>query len=234
MKRIAILQSNYIPWKGYFDVIAAVDEFVIYDCVQYTKNDWRNRNQIKTPKGKSWLTVPVRQRHLGQTIAETEIADPECFRRHWDIFRQAYARAPHFRECSRLLEDLFLGPSPTMLSEANTRLLKRISEGLRLDTAITRAEDYMPEGDRNERLVDLCRKAAATHYLSGPAARAYLDESRFTEAGIIVEWMDYTGYAEYPQLYPPFDHAVSILDLLACAGHEAPSFMLHARGNGRP
>lgn len=229
MKRIAVLQSNYIPWKGYFDIIAAVDEFVLYDCAQYTKNDWRNRNQIKTPRGKSWLTIPVRQRQLGQTIAETEIADTSCFRRHWDAFRQAYARAPHFRDCAQLLEDLFLGPPPSMLSEANERLLRRVCAALGVATPITHADDYRPEGDRNERLLDLCRKAGATHYLSGPAARAYLDEGRFLEAGILVEWMDYRGYPEYPQPYPPFDHAVSILDLLACAGPTAPALLLHAQ-----
>jgi hypothetical protein len=228
MKRIAVLQSNYIPWKGYFDIIARVDEFIVYDCVQYTKNDWRNRNQIKTANGKSWLTIPVRQQRLAQTIAETEIADPGCFRKHWLTFRQAYARAPHLEYCIELLEDLFLDDTPPrLLGASNVRLIRRICEGLGIRTPIVDAETYAPAGDRNERLVDLCRKAGASAYLSGPAAGAYLDESLFAQAGIEVEWMQYEDYPPYPQPYPPFDHFVSILDLLAAAGPDAGRYMLH-------
>ncbi|HVI25748.1 MAG TPA: WbqC family protein [Xanthomonadaceae bacterium] len=233
MKRIAILQSNYIPWKGYFDIIAAVDEFVVYDCVQYTKNDWRNRNQIKTAQGKTWLTIPVRQRELAQTVEETEIADPRCLRRHWTTFRQAYAKAPHLRHCAALVEDLFLAEPPRLLAEANLGFIRRICEGLGIDTRISNVHDYAPSGDRNERLVDLCRKAGATSYLSGPAARSYLDESLFAAAGIRVEWMRYDGYPEYPQPHPPFDHYVSVLDLLAATGPDARAHLLaHSRGRG--
>ena len=188
MKRIAILQSNYIPWKGYFDLIAAVDEFIIYDCVQYTKHDWRNRNQIKTAQGKSWLTIPVRQQSLGQTIEQTRIADPSCFRRHWTSFRQAYAKAPHLEYCNTLLSDIFLDETPpAMLSDANRRLIERICNGLGINTRISSAVDYSPSGDRMERLLDLCLKTGASHYLSGPAARAYVDEARFAQAGVIVD-----------------------------------------------
>ena len=230
MKRVAVLQSNYIPWKGYFDIIAAVDEFIVYDCVQYTKNDWRNRNQIKTANGKSWLTVPVRQQHLTQTIAETEIADPGCFRKHWLTFRQAYAKAPHLGYCVELLEDLFLDETPPrLLSQSNARFTRRICEGLGIATPIVDSEAYEPVGDRNERLVDLCMKSGATHYLSGPAAGAYLDKAKFLQAGIALEWMRYEAYPTYQQLHPPFDHFVSVLDLLAATGCEAPHFMLHGQ-----
>jgi hypothetical protein len=229
MKRIAVLQSNYIPWKGYFDIIARADEFIVYDCVQYTKNDWRNRNQIKTANGKSWLTIPVRQQRLAQTIAESEIADPGCFRRHWLTFTQSYARAPHIAYCRELLEDLFLDPAPpALLGASNVRLIRRICEGLGIRTPIVDVEAYAPEGDRNERLLDLCGKAGAGAYLSGPAARAYLDEARFAQAGIAVEWMAYEGYPAYPQPFPPFDHYVSILDLLASTGPDAARYLLHA------
>jgi WbqC-like protein family len=232
MKRVAVLQSNYIPWKGYFDIIAAVDEFIVYDCVQYTKNDWRNRNQIKTPQGKTWLTVPVRQHHLAQTIEETQIADRTCFARHWRTFRHAYAKAPHLGYCTDLLEDLFLDPQPPeLLGMSNVRLLRRIAEGLDIRTPIRDANAYAPSGDRNERLLDLCVKAGATTYLSGPAAAAYLDTERFASAGITVEWADYDGYREYPQPYPPFDHFVSILDLLAATGPDAKSYLRYAGGS---
>src|SRR5664280_3071364 len=100
-KRIAILQSNYIPWKGYFDLINSVDEFILYDTAQFTKNDWRNRNTIKTPQGILWLTIPVRH-NFGQTIQETRVSDPSWGRRHWATLLQNYARAPHFGEYASL------------------------------------------------------------------------------------------------------------------------------------
>ncbi|WP_242102691.1 MULTISPECIES: WbqC family protein [unclassified Lysobacter] len=230
MKRIAILQSNYIPWKGYFDIIAAVDEFVVYDCVQYTKNDWRNRNQIKTPRGKAWLTIPVRQRSLEQTIERTEIADSACFSKHWSTFRQNYAKAPHIGFCAEALQPLFqeLG-AYRLLSQANVRMIRAICELIGISTRIRHSGEFELFGDRNERLVNICRQAGASYYLSGTAAKTYLDESRFAEAGVVVEWMSYDGYAEYPQLHPPFDHYVSVLDLIASVGSKASEYMLHAR-----
>jgi hypothetical protein len=228
MKRVAVLQSNYIPWKGYFDIIAAVDEFIIYDCVQYTKNDWRNRNRIKTPAGSTWLTVPVRQRSLAQTIEQTEIADPGCFRRHWATFRQFYAKARNIDYCTRAFEDIFLGTPPRYLGEANVALIRRACEVLGIDTPIRNATTSSLREGRNERLLDVCLQSGATTYLSGSAARAYLDVQAFDEAGIAVEWMAYDGYPEYPQPHPPFDHFVSVLDLIACTGETAAECMLHA------
>src|SRR5690348_6558449 len=107
MKSIAIVQSNYIPWKGYFDIIASVDEFVLYDCVQYTKNDWRNRNQIKSANGKVWLTIPVRHVSTNQLIEEIEVADNRCFQKHWKTIRQSYAKAGHIKFLDENLESVF-------------------------------------------------------------------------------------------------------------------------------
>lgn len=231
MKRIAIVQSNYIPWKGYFDLIASVDEFIVYDCVQYTKNDWRNRNQIKTAHGKTWLTVPVQHQSLGQAIDEVEVANPNCFRKHWMTFRQSYAKAPHIRFCVDQLEPLFMEDSPPhLLSTVNVRLIRAVNALLGIRTPLRDAREFDLTGDRNDRLLSLCRQAGATHYLSGPAANSYIDEQQFAEAGVALEWVSYEGYPEYEQPHPPFDHRVSILDLLACAGPAAPQFMLHARG----
>jgi hypothetical protein len=228
MKRVAILQSNYIPWKGYFDLIASVDEFIVYDCVQYTKNDWRNRNQVKTPQGKAWLTVPIRQRNLEQTIEQTEIADPNCFRKHWQTFRQNYARAAHIGYCRDALEPVFEGlASEQLLGRANLHLIRAVCNLLGIRTTISDASKYALEGDRNERLVNLCQQVGASTYLSGAAAKVYLDERQFADAGIAVEWMSYEGYDEYPQPHPPFDHHVSVLDLLASTGPAASSYLLH-------
>lgn len=232
MKRVAVLQSNYIPWKGYFDIIASVDEFILYDCVQYTKNDWRNRNQIKTARGKHWLTVPVRQRSLAQTIDQTEIANPACFGAHWQTFLQSYAGAPGIRFCKEALEDIFLDSSPPpLLSQSNARLIRRVCSVLGIETPIFDSSEFVLSEGRNERLIDLCRQRGATHYLSGRAAQTYLDEAAFNQAGITVEWMSYDGYPEYPQPHPPFDHFVSVLDLIACNGPQARACMLQSLRN---
>ena len=222
MKRVAILQSNYLPWKGYFAIIAAVDEFIVFDAAQYTKNDWRNRNQIKSANGKIWLTVPVRQGGRSTAIDEVEVSDSRCFRKHWDSIRQAYARAPEFPHCARFMEAAFKEAAELpKLSEVNLHFLRASMNALGLETHLSNGRDYVLHDGRVERLVSLCKQAGATHYLTGPAARHYLDEDKFLDAGITVEWADYGCFREYVQPHPPFDHQVSIIDLLACEGPRA-------------
>lgn len=126
MKKVAILQSNYIPWKGYFDLIGAVDEFILYDDMQYTRRDWRNRNQIKTPQGVQWLTVPVRVKgKYEQKIRDTEIDGSDWAVAHWKALVQNYARAPHFAEIAAWLEPLYLSGSypscPISIADSSRR-----------------------------------------------------------------------------------------------------------------
>lgn len=226
-KRVAIVQSNYIPWKGYFDLIAAVDEFILYDDMQYTRRDWRNRNQIKTPQGLKWLTVPVSVKgRFHQTIRETEIQGTVWASEHWKALQAAYGRAPCFRTVADWLEPLY-HESFTGLSALNRRFLETISARLNIRTRLANAWEYHVEGDRSERLAQLCEQAGASVYVSGPAARAYLDESLFHRRGIVVEWFDYGGYPEYPQLWGDFTHHVTVLDLLFQTGSQAPAFMKH-------
>lgn len=225
MKKIAILQSNYIPWKGYFDLIRSVDEFVLYDDMQYTKNDWRNRNLIKTPNGPAWLTIPVRQESLAQTIRETRIADPRWATRHWKSIAQNYARATYFKEYRDAFEELYLNAAEPWLSEINRRFLLAVNSLLGITTTIRCSSEFTLAPGKSERLLELCKTLGATTYLSGPAARDYLDVAIFTEAAIEVEWMDYCGYPEYSQLFPPFAHGVSIVDLIFNEGANAINFM---------
>jgi hypothetical protein len=225
-KRIAIVQSSYIPWKGYFDLIASVDEFVLFDDVQYTKRDWRNRNRIKTPNGPLWLSIPVEVKgRFEQRICETHIADRQWAEKHWRSVRASYARAPFFRQYEAELECLFREAAHDRLSAANHACIAGLCRMLGIDTPLTWSMDYAAEGDRTGRLVSICRQAGASEYLSGPAARAYLDEEQFRAAGIGVVFADYSKYPEYPQLYPPFDHFVSVIDLLVHAGPDARAFM---------
>jgi hypothetical protein len=227
-RRLAVVQSSYIPWKGYFDLIGRADVFVLLDDVEFSKNSWRNRNRIKTAAGPRWLTIPVRiSGHSHDAIKDIEIADPLWGRRHWDALAASYRHAPHFREMRPSLEPLFLdGAGEPRLSQINFRFITAICALLGIATTIRWSMEFsLPEG-RNERLIALCRQAGATEYISGPAARAYLDVEQFARAGIAVSFMSYEGYPEYPQLYPPFDHEVSILDLLFNVGHEAHRFLL--------
>lgn len=231
-KTIAILQSSYIPWKGYFDIVNVVDEFVLYDDAQYTHRDWRNRNRVKSPRGPLWLTVPVRVKgRFGQTIRETEVANPSWGADHWRSIQHVYARAPHLATYRPVFEPLYLGPTPRMLSDVNATFLAAICGVLGIRTQISWSSQYALAEDRNERLVGICRQAGATTYLSGPAAKAYLDERVFAEAGIAVTWADYAGYPEYRQVHPPFDHHVSVLDLLFHVGPEAPRYMKSFAGS---
>ena len=223
MKRVAILQSSYVPWKGYFDIIGSVDEFILYDDVQYSKNGWRNRNRIKTREGTAWLTIPVLGTgRFGQLIREVEIGDPRWAEKHWKSIQAHYARADRFPELAPVFEKLYeRAAAETLLSRVNEIFLREICGLLGIGTLITRSTDYRLEGDRVERLVGLCEQAGAGEYLSGPVARDYLDERLFAEKGMKVRWMDYSGYPEYRQLFsPPFVHEVSILDLLLNEGPE--------------
>ena len=225
-KKIAIVQSNYIPWKGYFDLMNLVDEFILFDDMQYTKRDWRNRNKIKTPDGLMWLTIPVKVKgRYYQKIKETAISDPQWDEKHWRSIVCNHSKAKYFTEYRELFEDLYLGCNETLLSRINYRFLTAICEILGIDTKLSWSMDYRLIEGKTERLVDLCKQAGATEYLSGPTAKGYIDEELFSEEGITLRYMDYSGYSEYNQLYPPFDHHVSIIDLIFNEGPDAPKYM---------
>jgi hypothetical protein len=226
MKRIAILQSNYIPWKGYLDLIAAVDEFILFDDMQFTRRDWRNRNLLKTPQGLQWLSIPVKVKgKYFQKIKDTEISDPDWRPRHWKTIVTHYSKARYFPQHKSLLEELYLGCSERFLSEINYRFLKALCGLLGITTKLSWSMDYSVCEGKTERLVDLCLQTNATEYLSGPAARDYIMPELFEEANITLKYMDYSGYQEYRQLYPPFQHGVSVIDLILNEGPDARKYM---------
>jgi hypothetical protein len=226
MKKVAIIQSNYIPWKGYFDLIAAVDEFILYDDMQYTRRDWRNRNQIKTPQGLQWLTVPVQVKgKYHQIIRETEIDGTEWATSHWKTLVTNYKRAPYFDEIAEWLEPIYLEKNFTHLSQLNRRLLEAICIYLDIQTAITNSWDYEVIEGKTERLASLCAQAGGKEYLSGPAAKEYIDEQVFKEKAIELTWFDYSGYPEYHQMWSGFVHGVTILDLLFNCGNKSSHYM---------
>lgn len=230
-RRVAIVQPCYIPWKGYFDIIAHSDEFIIFDDVQYVERTWYNRNRLKTQYGTKWLSIPLKVagRRL-QSIAETEIAEPWA-EKHLNFVKSNYRSAPFFSDHSAVLQALYEQADRLQTLLAVDRLFIEFAcKTLGIKTPLLIASDLGATGKATQRLLDLCLKRRATSYLSGPAAKSYLVEKEFEDAGVAVEWMDYAGYPEYPQLHGTFDHAVSVIDLLLSTGPQAAHFMKYTDG----
>ena len=226
MKKVAVLQSNYMPWKGYFDLINMVDEFILFDDMQYTRRDWRNRNLIKTRNGLKWLSIPVdvKGKYL-QKIKDTRVIDPNWTKTHWDSIRHNYSEARHFKDYREVFEPLYLECREEFLSRINLRFIEAINGILGIKTRITWSMDYDLVPGKTERLVGLCKSSGATHYISGPSAKSYINEELFRNEGIELSYMDYSGYPPYRQLYGEFAHGVSVVDLIFNEGPDAKKFM---------
>lgn len=226
MKKAIITQSNYIPWKGYFDSIAAVDVFVVYDDMQYTRRDWRNRNMIKTPSGVKWLTIPVEVKgKYFQKIKDTRIADPRWSKNHWEIIRQSYKDAPYFREMAAWIEPLYMECTFEFLTEVNLYFIEAINKFLDIRTTIRFSSEFKLEEEKTMRLVNICKDIGASDYYSGISAKAYMNEALFEENNLRLHYWDYSGYPQYSQLHGDFIHEVSILDLIFNCGIETTLFM---------
>ena len=233
-KTVLITQSNYIPWKGYFGLIDSVDELVLLDSVQYTRRDWRNRNIIKTPSGPIWLTIPVNVKgRYHQAIDEVNVSDLAWADKHVRTLQSSYKRAGSYDAVSPWLFEsiIAVAKATDKLSAINEYLIRAISSKLGISTPIKRCTEIlereaMLQMDPTERLVEICRALGATRYVSGPAAKDYLDVAKFHAHKIDVVWADYGGYREYPQLWGAFDHSVSIVDLLLNAGDASRELML--------
>jgi hypothetical protein len=228
-RRVAVLQSNYLPWKGYFDIIGQVDTFIFYDDVQYTTDDWRNRNRIKTPYGTQWLTIPVGSGGKRQ-ICEIRIDATDWQEDHWRRIERSYRVAQYWSLYADRLRAFYLESRWTHLSELNHALIRFIAmDILGLSASFDDSRRFELTGNKTRRLVDLLLKAGATEYLSGPAAKAYIEPALFDEAGITLRYVSYDGYPEYPQLHGPFVHEVSVIDLLFNTGPAAREFLLGGR-----
>jgi hypothetical protein len=220
----AILQPSYLPWRGYFHQIQKADIFVFYDDVQYDKHGWRNRNRIKTSQGTQWITIPVKKKgnvEQARPICDVEIDwDRDWSRKHLSALMLAYQHAPHFRDFKELLQSWY-SSSPKKLVEFTINTTIEIAHRLGLGhKTFLRSSELQVPGYRTERLIEIVKAVGCRHYISGPSAKAYLDEELLKQAGITLEYMRY-DYPEYPQLYPPFDPQVSILDLLFMTGNDA-------------
>ena len=232
MLTAAVLQSNYIPWRGYFDLIHDVDVFVFYDDVQYTVNDWRNRNRVKTANGVVWLTIPVGNQN-DRRICDVEIKDRAWARKHWMTIEQSYRRAPHFARYEAFFRGIY-EREWTSLSELNQSVVKSISADLlSITTRFRDSREFVLQHAKSDRLLSLLQQLGASRYISGPAAKAYLDVDAYAKAGIVVEWKDYSTYPQYAQLHGDFEGDVSIIDTLMCCGDRAADVIWGYRGAQR-
>ncbi|MCW3105270.1 MAG: putative rane protein [Bacteroidetes bacterium] len=225
MKKVFISQSNYIPWRGYFHAISSVDEFIVYDEVQYTRRDWRNRNRITTPAGDLWLSIPVEVKNrFHQKISEARISDSSWARNHWKTLQTNYAKSPWFKTYAPLFKALYLGKEYTQLREVNYDFIELICFILEIKTKITFSPD-LPPGNRSERLLAICKKAGATDYYSGPAAKNYLDEELFRSQGVNIHYFDYSAYKPYPRRQGVLSAELSVLDLIFNTGPDAALYL---------
>ncbi len=227
--RLAVLQSNYIPWKGYFDLMAMSDMFIVYDSVQYTKNDWRNRNLIPSASGAVWLTIPVATAGLAdQCINQAAISDSRWARKHWATVSQTFAKRPHFGEYRDEWNECYQRSAElTLLHEVNVQFLGMLARQLAITTPIVDDREFETAPDTpTGKLVQLCEFAGADRYVTGPAGLDYLELERFHRRGIEVDVVEYGHYPTYPQNAAEFDHGVSVLDLLSSVGADARDHLL--------
>jgi hypothetical protein len=226
--KCVILQPSYVPWRGYFHQIQKADTFVFYDDAQYDDRGWRNRNRVKTEQGTRWLTIPVFSQ--GVQVTHTPIRDVRISwdrpwaRKHWETIRHSYSRAPHFARYAPLLQD-FYSRRGDNLADFTIELTIALAWELGLTgTRFLRSSALAVAGTKTERLLALLAAVGASHYISGPSARAYIDEEKVAAAGVTLEYMEY-DYPEYEQLHPPYDPRVSILDLLFMKGAESGDYV---------
>ena len=225
-KNILITQSNYIPWKGYFSALSKVDVFVVYDEMQYTKRDWRNRNLIKTPNGLKWLTIPVEVKgKYFQKINETKVLDKKWNKSHLGLLKQNYSKAKFYKETIGWVEELYMNCNFKYLSDINLYLIREINKFLNINAEIRFSKDFDLHDDRNQRLINICKDLNATDYYSGPAAKSYMNEELFNDNNIKVHYFNYSNYPQYSQLYEGFEYGVSILDLIFNEGIDSIKFL---------
>ncbi|WP_047306829.1 WbqC family protein [Pseudomonas fluorescens] len=231
MKTVVILQSNYIPWKGYFDLIHDADEFIFLDDVQFTTRDWRTRNKVKTTQGAQWITVPAGA-DSNRIICDVEIKEHAWQTKHYKTIVSNYSKTPYFDRYKDLLKNIYLDGNWQNLSKLNQFIIKTISKELGIKTTFKDSREYGATARKEDRLLEILAKSGGSRYISGPAAKDYIDPQSFQAAGVELIWKSYAGYPEYPQRFMPFEHGVSILDLLFNVGPDAPWYIWGWREGG--
>ncbi len=227
--KCVILQPSYIPWRGYFHQIFKSDIFIFYDDVQYDKEGWRNRNQIKTAQGLKWLTIPVYTKGVVKEripINKIEICwDKPWNEHHWKGIQFAYRKAPFFDHYENIFKEIYR-EKPKFLADFTIRTTIKIAQEIGMkNVKFLRSSNIKGiTGEKTDRLIELIKHVGADHYISGPSARNYIEAEKFENARIKLEYMTYE-YPQYKQLYPPYEPKVSIVDLMLMTGPKSLSFI---------
>jgi hypothetical protein len=229
MKKIAILQSNYIPWRGYFDLINYVDEFIFFDEVQYTRRDWRNRNLIRNKEKKFWITIPVMSKgNYFSKILDIKISDNNWFKKHIDLFNENYKNAKYFIEIFSFFKEMYNKNQQSNLYLINRNIIIEICKYIKINTKFNFSEDIeikLKENNPTLRLIEICKKQKASIYVTGPAAESYLDKNLFSKENIKIKFFDYKECKEYEQLGQKFIPKLSIADCLFNCGSNKKNYL---------
>ena len=206
-------QPAYLPWLGYFHKIASVDVFVYLDTVQFEKNSFINRNQIKTPQGAQWLTIPVKTRgHMSGSLRTTTIDDSQAWRsKHLKSIEMNYRKAPRFHERFPKIEALLRMPESNLAEYCLNQLRFWLAELGIANTRIVRSSELPIASSKSDLVLDLCRHFSAQRYLSGALGRDYLVDADFREAGIAIEYQSFKSPV-YPQLWGAFIPNLGVID----------------------
>jgi hypothetical protein len=233
LKKVAILQSSYIPWKGYFDLINQVDEFVFLEDVQFTNRDWRTRNQILMHDKKIWLSIPTKKTKRETLLNSVFIDDNQNWRAsHMEKIKQSYIKHPYFREYSWILNEIYLNNIDN-LSSFNINSVKVIAKVLGIDTVFKVSSQFNVDAKKDDRLIEICRQLDADLYLSGPSAQDYINPIKFIKSNLKLEYMNYDNYPIYEQKSNLFDHQVSVLDLIFSVGPKASWYIWGWKNNDK-
>ena len=223
--RVTILQPSYLPWLGFFEQMHRSDQFVLYDDVQFTRRDWRNRNRVRVLEGSVWLTVPVIQKNkYEQSLLETKIDNSTSWKRkHLETIRCHYSKTPffdlHFPWCEKIFNSEW-----NFLLDLSLETIQYLKGELKINTPLLRSSELGEPGNKTERLVSICKQLGATQYLSGESARNYISETDFFDQGIELEYQEYQ-HPEYPQRYEGFVPFLSTIDLLFNCGDKSLEFL---------
>jgi len=223
MNLITIHQPNYMPWPGFFHKWLLADTFVILDTVQYHKNEWQNRNRIKTAQGEQWITVPVTYRYP-QHIRDVGIASNNWAKKQVTSIEQAYAKAPYFEQVWPSIKATLLNNHQS-LTQLNVELIQALGTQMGCTSPLVLASDLPNAAEEpTQRLIDICQHLHGSAYLSGAEGRNYLQQDAFKAAKMDVYYQDVTP-PTYPQLHGSFIPYLSSLDVLFNIGDETQSLV---------
>ena len=225
-KTVAIVQSSFIPWKGYFDLINSVDEFVFLDDVQFTKRDWRSRNYINSLNGRLLLTIPIQVKgRRFQKIYDAEISGNEWREKHWKSIQNSYQKAPYYSDITEILKPIFFNEDLFLLHDFNKEIVKAVCKYLGIKTKFHESCEIRASGVKSTKLIQICKELNAKKYLSGPSAASYIDVAAFQSSGVEIEYIDYSKYKKHPNIHREFFHNVSIIDTICHLGSNTINLM---------